>query len=191
MRIVAGKHKGRMLAAPKGSATRPTADRAREAIFNVIAHGLNGPGLQGAQVADVFAGTGALGLEALSRGAAHCTFVESDRGAARVLKANICTLGEAVRTTVMCTKAVAIGAPVGGSLDYVFLDAPYGVGLSEPALAALSGQGWLKDGALAMVEISARETLSLPQGFTLIKEKSLGAARVLFLRYENASGALI
>ena len=110
MRVVGGKHKGRPLAAPKSRDTRPTSDRAREAIFNVLAHGMDGRGLNGARVLDVFAGTGALGLEALSRGAAFATFVESNRGAARVLNENIQTLGEAANCKVLERQASAIGA---------------------------------------------------------------------------------
>lgn len=183
MRIVGGRHKGRPLQAPPGRDTRPTSDRAREAIFNVLAHGVAGPGLQGARVADVFAGTGALGLEALSRGAAHCLFVESHRGAAQVLHANIQTLNEGGRATVLEIKAQAIGAPTGGAVDYAFLDAPYRQDLTEPALAALAAHGWLAPGAVVMAEVAADEALPLPPGFTVLKEKTYGAARAVFLGY--------
>ncbi len=171
------------LKSPRGSGTRPTASRAREAIFNVLAHGVEGPGLSGARVADVFAGTGALGLEALSRGAAHCIFVESDRDAERFLKENIEALGEDACATLVRCEAARLGVPPGGAVDYVFLDAPYGEGLSEPALVTLSRQGWLKNDTIVTVEIAARETLILPRGFSRVKDKALGAARVLFLRY--------
>jgi 16S rRNA (guanine966-N2)-methyltransferase len=182
MRIVGGKHKGRPLSAPKGSSTRPTSDRAREAIFNVLAHGVEGSGLPGARVLDIFAGTGALGLEALSRGAAHVTFVENNRPCARILKDNIHTLGEDANTTVIERPASSLNAPTDGA-DYAFLDAPYDQGLSEPALAVLAAQGWLKPGAVVMVEVAADETLNPPPGFSLIKEKTYGAARTVFLGY--------
>lgn len=184
MRIVGGKHKGRPLAAPKGSATRPTSDRAREAIFNVIAHGIGGPGLGGARVLDIFAGTGALGLEALSRGAAHATFVENNRASARVLKDNIRALGEDAQTSVIERSAAALGPPPAERADFAFLDAPYDQGLSEPALAALAENGWLKDGAFAMIEVAQHEAFAAPPGFSIIKEKAYGAARAVFLRYQ-------
>lgn len=181
MRIVAGSHKGRPLNAPKGRDTRPTSDRAREAMFNVLAHGVDGPGLDGARVVDVFAGTGALGLEALSRGAAHCTFVESDPGAARILKDNIRTLGEGANAIVMQMKAAQVATPPAGPADYAFLDAPYDRGLTAPALAALAEHGWLKPGAVVLAEVGAREALDPPMGFDVVKEKSYGAARAVFL----------
>lgn len=183
MRIVGGKHKGRPLAAPKSQGTRPTSDRAREAIFNVLAHGVDGPGLDGAQILDVFAGTGALGLEALSRGGVHATFVEHNRVAARVLKDNIVALNEAANATVLERLASSIGAPKHGPVDYVFLDAPYDQGLSEPTLATLAANGWLKDETVVMVEVAAKEELPLPSGFTIAKEKKYGAARAVFLTY--------
>jgi 16S rRNA (guanine966-N2)-methyltransferase len=182
MRIVSGKHKGRPLAAPKGQDTRPTSDRAREAIFNVLDHGVPGPGLRGAQVMDVFAGTGALGLEALSRGAVHCTFVESHATAKHILCENIAALGETSATTVLQSNATALGqARVG--CDYVFLDAPYNQDLTTPALETLAQGGWLKDGCVIMVEVAKAEPLALPDGFTVHKEKTYGAARAVFLIY--------
>lgn len=187
MRIVGGTHKGRPLSAPSGRDTRPTSDRAREAMFNVLAHGVGGPGLSGAHVADLFAGTGALGLEALSRGAAHCTFVESQRGAARTLKANIAALGETARSDVLQIKAAALPSPPHGPVDYAFLDAPYDQGLSEPALAALATRGWLNDGAVVLVEVAAREPLTPPQEYEIVKEKAYGAARAVFLLYRNTA----
>ena len=183
MRIVAGKHKGRALAAPKGRDTRPTSDRAREAIFNVLLHGTPGPGLEGARVADIFAGTGALGLEALSRGASHVVFVESQRGALRTLRDNIKALGETQTTETLDRKAAAIGPLKGGAVDYVFMDAPYNEDLSAPALEALVQQGWLKPGTVLMVEVAKSETLPLPAGFEIIKEKAYGAARAVFLEF--------
>jgi len=182
MRIVSGKHKGRSINAPKGRDTRPTSDRAREAIFNVLEHGVTGPGICDARVLDVFAGTGALGLEALSRGAAHCTFVESHRGAARTLQDNIQMLGEETTSKVIERKAIAIGDPQ-FPCDYVFMDAPYNQGLSEPALQTLVRRGWLNDGCVLMVEVAKDEDLPLPTGFTLQKEKDYGAARAVFLTY--------
>ncbi len=185
MRIVGGKLKGRALQTPVGNNTRPTSDRAREAIFNVLAHGADIPALSGARVADVFAGTGALGLEALSRGAAHCLFIESSSDSRRLLKQNLETLNQTGNTTVVGQKADDVSAPLGGAVDIAFLDAPYGHELSEPALAHLAATSWFKAGTVVVVEVGADETLSLPAGFEGIKEKTYGAAKVLFLSFSG------
>lgn len=184
MRIVSGKHKGRTLTAPKGRDTRPTSDRAREAIFNVLDHGVPGPGFRDVRVLDVFAGTGALGLEALSRGALHCTFVEDNSTAKRNLQKNIQDLGERGASKVLEKKAHLIGA-TNQPCDYAFLDAPYNQELSTPALAALAQGGWLKNGCVVMVEVAKDETLDLPVGFDLHKEKNYGAARAVFLIFNG------
>jgi len=185
MRIVGGQHKGRPLSAPKGRDTRPTSDRAREAMFNVLDHLAYGPGLRGALVIDVFAGTGALGLEAISRGAAHATFVECQRSAIVALSENIAMLNETPRTTILPIKATALPpAPAGdrsGAVDYAFLDAPYDKGLTEPALQVLVDQGWLSPDAVIMAEFGADEDFSPPDTFRVVKEKHYGAARVVFL----------
>ena len=183
MRIVSGKHKGRPLSAPKGSDTRPTSDRAREAIFNVLEHGVVGPGLPGAKVADIFAGTGALGLEALSRGAAACVFVDKGRGAVQALRDNVLTLGESDTTKIITKDATALGPAPDGPVDYAFLDAPYNQDLSTAALNSLAGNGWLADGCVVMVEVAKDEQLIPPPGFALVKEKAYGAARAVFLTY--------
>ncbi|PCI39609.1 MAG: 16S rRNA (guanine(966)-N(2))-methyltransferase RsmD [Rhodospirillaceae bacterium] len=180
MRIGAGKHKGRPLSAPKGQDTRPTSDRAREAIFNVLEHGVPGPGMRGARVIDVFAGTGALGLEALSRGAEHCTFVENNSTARRTLDENIQALHEGSSTAILKVKAEAIN-DTAKPCDYAFLDAPYNKDLSTPALQALADGGWLKDDCVVMVEVAKTEALPLPAGFSVHKEKDYGAARAVFL----------
>jgi len=182
MRIVSGKHKGRPLAAPKGRDTRPTSDRAREAMFNVLEHLPDSPGLSGARVLDVFAGTGALGLEALSRGAAHVVFVENNRAALDVLKANIGTLGEGANTSILPIKAASLGAP-NEAVDYAFLDAPYAKNLTEPTLHILATLGWLNEGAIILVEVAQSEGLTPPPQFSLLKEKTYGAARAVFLRF--------
>jgi 16S rRNA (guanine966-N2)-methyltransferase len=186
MRIVGGKHKGRSLDAPKGRDTRPTSDRAREAMFNVLAHLPDAPGLDGARVIDVFAGTGALGLEALSRGAAHVTFVESHRGAQQVIQTNIQNVNERANARLLPIKAQALPhaeTPV----DYAFLDAPYQKNLTRPALETLAAQGWFKNGTTVMVEIAAQEELHVPDQLAVIKEKTYGAAKVLFLRHNDGT----
>lgn len=186
MRIVAGKHRGRRLAAPEGASVRPTSDRAREALFNVLAHrplrADGKPALAEARVLDVFAGTGAMGLEALSRGAAHATFIERDRTALSALEKNIAELGEAVHATALRTDALnPPRAKEPASL--AFLDPPYGEGLAEPALVALAKQGWLEDGAVVIVELGKRDELSPPPLFTPLDERRYGAARFILLRH--------
>ncbi len=182
MRIVSGAHRGRTLVAPKGHSTRPTADRARQALFNVLEHASWAPHLRGARVADLFAGSGALGLEALSRGAASCVFVDSDSGARQVIVDNVASLGLTDRCEVLGLDATRVaGHAFAKPVDIVFLDPPYTEGLAVPALAALSKGEWLAEGALAVVEIGARETLAAP-GYTILDERVWGAAKVIFLR---------
>jgi 16S rRNA (guanine966-N2)-methyltransferase len=188
MRIVAGKHRGRRLLAPRGATVRPTSDRAREALFNILSHGepaAQGITVDGAAVLDAFAGTGALGLEALSRGAAEAVFIEQDREALAVLRWNIAALGEEDRAQVVSGDATGPPrAPVACGL--AFLDPPYRSGLAAAALTALAAAGWLTLDALAVVELAAREELAPPAGFILFEERAYGAARLLFLRREAA-----
>ena len=180
MRIVAGRHRGRRLDAPAGRDSRPTADRARQALFNILAHAEGTP-LAGARVVDCFAGTGALGLEALSQGAAHASFVEAHPAALTALRANIAALGETARTTVLradATRPPTTSHPCG----LAFLDPPYHVGLAGPCLTALAERGWLTENALAVVEVAAREDFAAPIGFAITDERVYGAARLVFLR---------
>lgn len=185
MRIVGGRHRGRALKAPAGRALRPTAIRAREALFNILEHGrLGGPALADATVLDVFAGTGALGLEALSRGAARLVALDNDRTAARCLTANAEALGEADRVTLIQADATR-PPPASAAADIAFLDAPYGSGLAGPALAALARGGWLASGALVVVELAAKESAkaSPPEGFETLEARRYGTARFIFLRF--------
>ena len=187
MRIVGGKHRGRQLKAPRDRALRPTADRVREALFDILLHrDLGGSPLEGARVLDVFAGTGALGLEALSRGAAALTAIEQDAGAIACLRANVAALGETDRVTVITGNAVQppkAPAPV----DYVFLDAPYGSGDLDPALAALTVTGWIRTGTIGVVELAAKGVvdLDLPAGFNPLDDRLYGATRLVFWRFEG------
>jgi 16S rRNA (guanine966-N2)-methyltransferase len=183
MRIIAGKHRGRPLAAPVGEAVRPTSDRAREALFNILAHGkfaVSGPAYAGARVLDGFAGTGAFGLEALSRGAAFSVFVENNRVALTALRQNIATLGEAARTQIVSGDATAPPRAL-APCDLVFLDPPYREGLGGPALTALAAAGWIAPAALCIVEVAAKERFEAPPGFMVIDERRYGAARLVFL----------
>jgi len=183
MRVVGGSHRGRRLVAPPGGAVRPTSDRAREALFNILSHGgfaANGVPFANAAILDAFAGTGAVGLEALSRGAAEAVFIESDRDALLALRRNIANLDENSRVRVIAGDAThPPRAHIACAL--AFLDPPYASGLAAPALSALAAAGWLTSNALAVVEIGARETLMPPDDFALLDERVYGAARLVFM----------
>jgi 16S rRNA (guanine966-N2)-methyltransferase len=188
MRIVGGQYRGRPLIAPPGEATRPTSDRAREAVFNVLLHAVWSPGVGGARVIDLFAGSGALGLEALSRGAAFCLFVETDAAARGAIRDNAEALGRGElfgRTRIHRRDATDLGQRPGADgppFDLVFLDPPYGKGLGERALAELVAGGWLADGAVAVFERGADEPEPETPGFERLDNRRYGAARVFYLK---------
>lgn len=187
MRIVGGNHRGRRLVVPPGDAVRPTSDRAREALFDILSYGnfaAGGVPFAERAVLDAFAGTGAFGLEALSRGAAEAVFIESDREALIALRRNIAMLGETSRARVISGDATR-PPPAPVACAVAFLDPPYASGLAAPALAALDAAGWLAGESLAVVEIGARERLAPPAGFALCDERVYGAARLVFLRREG------
>ncbi len=175
MRIIAGRWRGRAIAAPPGDATRPTSDRAREAIFSMLASRLGS--FDGLAVLDLFAGSGAMGLEALSRGAGSACFVDADGAAVKAIRANLATLGAA--GDVRHSPVSALG-PAPRGHDLVFLDPPYGQGLAGPALVQLAARGWLAPGALISVETAAGETLDTP--FEPLVERRFGKALVRLLR---------
>ena len=178
MRIIAGTWRGRPITAPPGEATRPTSERAREALFSMLVSRLGD--FDGLRVADLYAGTGALGLEALSRGAVHATFVESDRVAVAVLKANIAKFDADSATTVLAQPVEAVGrAPA--PFDLLLLDPPYGEGRGAPALAYLLDQGWIAPHALVSVETAKGEALE-PPGFALDTVRSHGKAYLHLFR---------
>jgi 16S rRNA (guanine966-N2)-methyltransferase len=188
LRIVGGVHRGRRLEAPPGEAVRPTSDRAREALFNILSHGeYAAGGLRFADrpVLDAFAGTGALGLEALSRGAGLAAFIESDRQALTTLRRNVARLGEEDRAYILAGDATR-PPRAAFACAVAFLDPPYRSGLAPPALIALAAAGWLAEDALAVVEVAAREQFPPPSGFTLLDERVYGAARLVFLRYQRS-----
>lgn len=181
MRIVGGADRGRALAVPADQTIRPSSDRLREALFNILAsRGLPA----GVAVLDVFAGTGALGLEALSRGAAHVRFIESDGAALRLISRNLASLKRAANATVLGRDATRPGAPPAGGppAALAFFDAPYGRGLNEAALAALAQAGWLTPDALVLVEREAREAPVWPPGFAVEGTRRYGKAGVTILR---------
>ena len=179
MRIIAGAWKGRALAAPPGQATRPTAERVRQALFDMLAHAeWGGPRLlHGARVLDAFAGTGALGLEALSRGAAHASFFETDRAARQVLARNI-----AACAATAAIHADATRPPPGTPCRLVFLDPPYHQNLGLRALAALAAAGWIAEAAVIVLETARDET---PLVADLLARRDHGAARLSIFRYRS------
>jgi 16S rRNA (guanine966-N2)-methyltransferase len=158
---------------------RPTTDRVRESLFNLLAHGMGDP-VRGARVLDLFAGTGALGLEALSRGAEVAVFVEAGRGAAGLVEANVARLGLGVRARLMRRDATRLGVNAGAPFDLVFLDPPYGRGLGEKALRSAVAGGWLAPGALVVWEESAPVTA--PAGLTLLDARRYGDTMISLLR---------
>ncbi len=181
MRIVAGEFRGRRLAAPAGQATRPTTDRAREALFNKLQHAFPGR-LEGARVLDLFAGTGALGLEALSRGAQSCLFIEMGADARGAIRDNIEALGLQGRTKIFRRDASRLGeAGTIAPFDLVFADPPYRKRLGEKALASALSGGWLKPIALCVVEEAADAPFDLPAGFRLLDMLKQGGSVVRFI----------
>lgn len=190
MRIVGGRHRGRALAAPAGSAVRPTSDRARESLFNILEHGAPvkaGLTLRGAIVLDAFCGTGALALEALSRGAERALLIDRDPAAIACARDNAIKLGLIARVTLRQGDATHPGrAPAAATL--AFLDPPYGSGLAAPALDALAREGWLAEGAVVVVETAIREDLALPAGFTALDERRYGKANLGFYLWRKPAG---
>lgn len=178
MRIIAGQWRGRRLLAPPGEATRPTADRTRETLFSMLTSRLGG--FEGLAVGDFFAGSGALGLEALSRGAASCLFVEHDPAALRALRQNIATLRTQAACEVRAASVLALG-PARQPLDLLLLDPPYGSGAGAVALERLLRLGWLGPASWISLEIAAGEAAGV-RGFALDAERRVGKALLALLR---------
>lgn len=178
MRIISGQWRGRPLVAPTGAATRPTADRTRETLFSMLYSRLGS--FEGLTVADLFAGSGALGLEALSRGAASCLFVEEDAAALTAIAANIKTLGAGTAAQVRRGSVLSLG-PASNSFDLLLLDPPYGTGAGAVALDKLARLGWIGPGAWASVETGKGERVEVA-GFTIEAERQVGKARLTLLR---------
>jgi 16S rRNA (guanine966-N2)-methyltransferase len=185
MRIIAGQFRGRRLLSPKGAAIRPTSDRAREALFDILEHGE--PRLRGAHFLDLFCGTAAVGIEACSRGAAQVLLIESDPEALGLARANLARIGASPHLRLIAGDAARLGAAP-QSFDLVFLDPPYRSDLALPALTGLQ-DGWLSPGARIVVELGAKETLEPPDGFVVEQERRYGAAKFMFLR-PRAGGRL-
>jgi 16S rRNA (guanine966-N2)-methyltransferase len=183
MRIVAGRFRGRSLATPRTNAIRPTADRLRESMFNILIHGFDDP-VSDARVLDLFAGTGALGLEALSRGAASGVFVDDGTEARALLRENILDFGLAGLTKILRRDATCLGsaAPIAPS-SLVFCDPPYRKELGEKALASAAGGGWLSKGAIVVWEEAADTAITIPTNFTVLDQRRQGEGMAYFLRY--------
>jgi len=178
MRVIAGEWRGRKLQAPAGDATRPTADRTRETLFSMLASRLGD--FAGLSVADLFAGSGALGLEALSRGAASCLFVEQDAAALRSLRANIAALRAQPRSEVRASSVLALG-PAKAPLDLIVLDPPYASGAGAVALDKLARLGWLGPATWASLETAHDEPVAV-KGLRIDAERKVGKAKLTLLR---------
>jgi 16S rRNA (guanine966-N2)-methyltransferase len=185
MRIVGGRLRGRALAAPKSNAIRPTADQLREALFNILVHAYGDP-ISGGRVLDLFAGTGALGLEALSRGAAFALFVDAGGEARALLRENIAALGLGGVTRVFRRDATELGSahPL-APFSLAFLDPPYGQGLAEQALAAARAGGWLVGDALIVVEEAAQAGFAAPEGFDELERRNYDDTVLVILRHRG------
>jgi 16S rRNA (guanine966-N2)-methyltransferase len=182
MRIDAGSHRGVRLVSPEGLDTRPTADRARQAVFNILMNSYDA--VRDAKVLDVFAGSGAMGLEALSRGAERASFIEIDRGAAEAIKKNITACREQPRAQLFINDALKPPrlAANWGPATLVFLDPPYQKDLIVPTLNALHEAGWIAPAALLVAEMHRKDALAAPEGFELLDDREYGKARMVLLR---------
>lgn len=176
MRIISGQWRGRPIDAPIGKATRPTTDRAREALFSMLVSRIGS--FEDLRVADLFAGSGALGLEALSRGAGHCSFVETDRSAIEALKRNVDRLGAQARADIRAQSALNFS---GGPFDLVLMDPPYESGLGQQALAAMAARGSIAPGGWVSLETRPAESVEV-EGFEIDAARTYGKARITLLR---------
>ena len=178
MRIISGEWRGRPLAAPTGLQTRPTADRTRETLFSMLTSRIGS--FEDLRVADLYAGSGALGLEALSRGAGHCTFVENDRRAIDAIRANLATLGAAARAETLGLSAAKL--PSSQPFHLVMADPPYGEQSGNPVVDAVAGAGWLSPGGWLAIETERGQTVA-PGPYALEVERDTGRARLTLLRF--------
>jgi len=188
LKIIAGKHRGRKIETKRNATIRPTGSRARGAVFNILMHGKfgadgNSPLIDKA-VIDLFCGTGALGLEALSRGAAHVTFVDESSESIALARTNANSMREEANAHFLRNDSTSL--PAARTLcSLAFLDPPYNSGLAVRSLASLDKQGWLENGAVAVVELSHKETLTPPANYTLLDERKYGNTKIVFLQYEK------
>lgn len=188
MRIIAGKHRGRTLRVGPAQTLRPSSDRLRQAVFNILDHGSHGAPYLGEPVIDLFAGTGAWGLEALSRGAAFATFVDHDPGALLGIRQNAAALGESRATNLLRLDATRLIAPPHAATlpaALAFLDPPYGSGLAAAALQGLCHHQWLQPDALLVVEVARKEPMTPPKAYAMLEERVYGTGRAVFLRLKS------
>jgi 16S rRNA (guanine966-N2)-methyltransferase len=181
MRIIAGRHRGREIESPKDARIRPTLGRLRETLFNILAHRPEFT-FAATRIADLFAGTGALGLESLSRGASHVTFVDNHPASLALIRRNIERLGEEANSRLLTLDARKL-KPADEPFDLVFMDPPYRKDLVVPTLQALQSEGWLKDESLIVVECGAEEELALPPGLGEVATRSQGDGKFIILRH--------
>ncbi len=186
MRIVGGDFRGKKLIMPDDKRIRPTADRTREALYNILGHGEsfrtdNGPLPLKARVLDVFAGTGALGLEALSRGADHVTFMDNHSASLTIIRQNIAALKAQNRADILNRNGINPGR-ASRPVDLILMDPPYGEELAVPSLAALMEGGWISENTITVIEVATKEKTDLPDGFELLDNRKYGAARLLILK---------
>lgn len=185
MRVVGGRLRGRNIAAPSSNAIRPTQDRLRESVFNILMHAYGNP-IDGARVLDLFAGTGALGIEAVSRGAAFALFIDNGAEARALLRNNVESLGLGGTTKVYRRDATNLGpAHPMEPFSLVFLDPPYGKGLADKALASLREGGWLAPDALVVVEEAAAAAFVVPEGYEELERRAYDDTEFVFLRAGN------
>jgi 16S rRNA (guanine966-N2)-methyltransferase len=180
MRIIGGKQRGQRIFAPAGRSTRPTSDRVRESIFNILAHKASHPSLEGCRVLDLFAGSGSLGFEALSRGARFCLFVESDAEARAIIRRNAETLGFTGMCKIWRRDAAQLGrcAPQ-VPFELVFIDPPYGKDLGSAALASLVDGQWLTQSAIIVLEENVRAVVNIPPPLQLVDSREYGDTKVI------------
>lgn len=192
MRIIAGKHRGRAIRVPQAEALRPSSDRLRQAVFNILDHRGGDHPYADEAVIDLFAGTGAYGLEALSRGASFATFIDQDGAALLGIRRNAASMAEAGNIAVLKLDATRLVSPprlVPAPAAVAFLDPPYRSGFAVPALQGLSAYGWLRADALAVVEVGATEPLAPPKAYAILDERTYGAGRVVLLHLTAATRA--
>jgi 16S rRNA (guanine966-N2)-methyltransferase len=186
LRIIAGKHRGRKIDIKESKGIRPTGSKARGAIFNILMHGLKGPQGESAlveqPVLDIFCGTGALGLEALSRGASSVTFVDQSQESINLARQNALRMGEESTTHFIRSDSTSL-PPARRPVALVFMDPPYNSGLVEKALLSLHRQGWLMQEGVVITEVSVKEKLNVPEYYDLFDEREYGNTKLLFLRY--------
>jgi 16S rRNA (guanine966-N2)-methyltransferase len=188
MRIIGGQLKGSNLISPDGINLRPTTDRVKESIFNILLHGINDFNMENIEVMDIFCGTGALGLEAISRGARHSVFIDFDSDAIKIARQNAWSMGLDDKITMLKLDAQYLAKPpkvVKSPASLVFLDPPYNKGLVYSTLLGLKSKGWLKQKALCVVEVAAREIPDFPKEFYILNERIYGLTRIFFLRYNG------